>query len=62
MSSEQCCGNFGLKYATDCVMQCNWVDEFIRSGGKLPFLLITSGNMVYDDEGTDCQTWQKKEG
>ena len=58
---DQCCGNCGLGDETGC----NWVDEYIRSDGRLPFWVIVQ---LYDTgytdptEGTDCETWQKREG
>ena len=63
---DKCCGNCKLKTVTEGVKDCGWVAEFVRSGGKLPIWILEEERLgasgVYDAEGTDCETWQEKEG
>ena len=63
MSDGQCCGNCGLLEDIEGGMYCVWASEFVRSGGKVPgWVVYESQFQMLNSEGTDCQTWQKKEG
>ena len=63
MSDGQCHGNCKL---FDPDGYCTWAQEFVKSGGKLPDALGWhdggDDESMDEHEGTDCQTWQKKEG
>ena len=60
---DKCCGNCKLWDGGDC----QWAIEFVRADGKLPamFMSYIGDDMtgwMYAYEGTNCETWQKKEG
>ena len=67
---DQCCGNCKLYKPWDdtdhSVGECEWFREFARSGGILPESASWTGveddsPVMYDYEGTDCETWQAKD-
>ena len=60
------------KYCGNCKLyikgRCTWASEFVRGGGKLPESMTDGDGVEWLDEymmrhdGTNCETWQEKEG